>query len=146
MALEGGVDQMCVVPVGLGDGLFEPLAVPLGREAQDPARHRDRHPDRGTGRGQFTDERETISRQVRMGQVGSCLAQHFILLLEQPVALPQLSSGLLGDAATVAVLDVDLLHPVRQATLGDPEDLRDLLQRSLAVTGHCRDIVAQLLG
>ena len=39
-------------------GPFEPLVVPLGRQAQDPARHRDRHPDTGPGRGHLTDERE----------------------------------------------------------------------------------------
>ena len=39
-------------------GIFEPLVVPLSRQAQDPARHRDRNPDVGTGRGHLTDERE----------------------------------------------------------------------------------------
>ncbi len=52
------VDEVGVVPVPLGHGLFEPLVVPLGREPQHPARHRDRHPDAGTGRGHLTDERE----------------------------------------------------------------------------------------
>jgi hypothetical protein len=52
------VDDVSVVPVSLGHGLLEPLVVPLGRQAQDPARHRDRHPDAGTGRGHLTDERE----------------------------------------------------------------------------------------
>jgi hypothetical protein len=56
------VDDMGVVVVPLGHRGFEPLVVPLGRWAQDPARHRDRHPDplgiTGTGRGKFTDERE----------------------------------------------------------------------------------------
>jgi len=49
---EGCVDQVRVVPVPPGDRVLEPLVVPLGRQAQDPARHRDRHPDTGTGRGQ----------------------------------------------------------------------------------------------
>ncbi len=40
------------------DGAFEPRVVPVGRQAQDPARHRDRHPDAGTVRGHLTDERE----------------------------------------------------------------------------------------
>jgi len=38
---------------------------------------------------------------------------------------------LLAHARTVAVLDVSLLHPAVQAALGDPEVLRDLVQRSL---------------
>jgi hypothetical protein len=52
------LDEVGVVPVPLGHRVFEPLVVPLGREPQDPARHRDRHPDAGTGRGHLTDERE----------------------------------------------------------------------------------------
>lgn len=56
------VDEVGVVPVPLGHRLFEPLVVPLGRQPQDPARHRDRHPDphriTSTGRGHLTDERE----------------------------------------------------------------------------------------
>jgi hypothetical protein len=56
--IEDGVDEVGVVPVPLGHGAFEPLEVPLGRQAQDPARHRDRHPDAGTGRGHLRGERE----------------------------------------------------------------------------------------
>jgi len=52
------IDGMGVVPVPLRDWIFEPLVVPLGREPQHPARHRDRHPDAGVGRGHLTDERE----------------------------------------------------------------------------------------
>ena len=47
---------MCIVPVTRADRLFEPFVIPLG--SQDPARHRDRHPDRGASRGHLTDERE----------------------------------------------------------------------------------------
>ncbi len=56
--LQGSVDQMRVVPVPLGDRVRQPLVVPLGGQPQDPARHRDRHPDRGAARGHLTDERE----------------------------------------------------------------------------------------
>lgn len=52
------VDDVRVVPVTSADRVFEPLVVPRGRQTQDPARHRDRHPDRGAGRGHLTDERE----------------------------------------------------------------------------------------
>jgi hypothetical protein len=52
------VDRVRVVVVPLRHRLVEPLVVPLDREAQHPARHRDRHPDAGTGRGHLTDERE----------------------------------------------------------------------------------------
>ncbi len=52
------VDDVRVVPVPLTHRVFEPLVVPLSRETQHPARHRDRHPDGGTGRGHLTDERE----------------------------------------------------------------------------------------
>jgi hypothetical protein len=56
--LKERVDRVRVVPVPLANGLLAPRVVPLGRQAQDPARHRDRHPDAGTGRGHLTDERE----------------------------------------------------------------------------------------
>ena len=59
------VDDVRVL-VALGDGAFEPLVAILVRQAQDPARHRDRHPGAGTGRGQFTDEgaEVTSSREL----------------------------------------------------------------------------------
>ena len=52
------IDRVSVVPVPLRDRRFEPLVVPRSRQLQDPARHRDRHPDGGAGRGHLTDERE----------------------------------------------------------------------------------------
>ena len=52
------VDDFGVVPLTLRDRSFEPFVIPLGREPKDPARHRDRHPDSGTGRSHLTDERE----------------------------------------------------------------------------------------
>lgn len=52
------VDEVGVVPVPLGDRVVEPLVVPLPGQAEDPQRHRDRHPDRGAGRGHLSDERE----------------------------------------------------------------------------------------
>ncbi|WP_445259070.1 hypothetical protein [Nocardioides aurantiacus] len=43
MELVKDVDEVVVVPVALADRVFESLVVPLGRQTQDPARHRDRH-------------------------------------------------------------------------------------------------------
>ena len=56
--VEGGVEQVGVVVVALGDGVLEPLAVPPGWTDPGPCTPSDRHPDRGTGRGHLTDERE----------------------------------------------------------------------------------------
>lgn len=56
--LEDDVEQVGVVPVPLGHRVGQPLVVPLPGQPQDPQRHRDRHPDRGTGRGHLSDERE----------------------------------------------------------------------------------------
>src|SRR5699024_1162419 len=42
--------------------------------------------------------------------------------------------------------DVGLLQPGRQAALGDPEILRDLLQRGLALAGDGHDVVPKLGG
>jgi len=44
MKLVEDIDEVGVVPVTLGHRIFEPLVVPLSRQPQDPARHRDRHP------------------------------------------------------------------------------------------------------
>jgi len=55
---ERGVDQARVIPGPLRDWGSAPLVVGLPGDPQHPARHRDRHPHRGAGRGQFTDERE----------------------------------------------------------------------------------------
>ncbi len=52
------VDHQGVIEVTPADRCFEPLVIALGREPKDPARHRHRHPQRGTGRGHLTDERE----------------------------------------------------------------------------------------
>ncbi|NMF10273.1 hypothetical protein HF852_11810, partial [Corynebacterium xerosis] len=52
------VHQVRVVVVTPADRVLEPLVVPLGRQSQDPARHRDRHPDPGADRGHLLDERE----------------------------------------------------------------------------------------
>lgn len=51
------VDQVSVINITPADRLFEPFVITLGREPKDPARHRDRHPDSGTGRSHLTDER-----------------------------------------------------------------------------------------
>lgn len=53
-----GVDDVGIIPVPLAHRTLERLVVPLRRKTQDPARHRDRHPNTGTGRGHLTDERE----------------------------------------------------------------------------------------
>jgi len=43
--------------VGTGDRPREPPVVGLASEVEHPARHRDRHPHKGAGGGQITDER-----------------------------------------------------------------------------------------
>lgn len=52
------VEQVGAVPVALGYGVVEPFVVPGPGQAEDPQRHRDRHPDVGAGRGHLSDERE----------------------------------------------------------------------------------------
>ena len=52
------VDEVGIVPVPLTHRAFKPLVVRLPGKAEDPQRHRDRHPDRGTGRSHLSDERE----------------------------------------------------------------------------------------
>ena len=54
----GGVDQVRVSPVAVAERVGQPLVVRLLAEAQHPARHHDRHPKLGAGRGHLTDERE----------------------------------------------------------------------------------------
>lgn len=58
MQVDGGVDQVCIVPVALRDWAGEPLVVGLPREAQHPAGDRDRHPERPLGLGQVGDQGE----------------------------------------------------------------------------------------
>jgi hypothetical protein len=72
----------------------------------------------------------------------------FILLLQQPVALLQLSQLELGcpDARADTVLDVGGLQPTMQTRLGDPEVLGDLADRSLALTGDSDNIITELSG
>src|SRR5690606_6614456 len=49
---------MRFLPVTITDRVAQPLVIRLLGEAEHPARHRDRHPHGGVGRGQFLDERE----------------------------------------------------------------------------------------
>jgi len=58
MNLVQDLDRVGVVPLPLGNRVLEPLVVTLARERQHPARHRDRHPDGGAGRGPLTHEQE----------------------------------------------------------------------------------------
>ena len=51
------LDQMRVLDITRADGACQPLVVRLLAEAEQPTRHRDRHPGGGTGRGHLTDER-----------------------------------------------------------------------------------------
>lgn len=57
MHVERGIGQMRVVPVPLRNPAVRPLVVALLGDLQHLARHRDRHPNTGTGRGQLLDER-----------------------------------------------------------------------------------------
>jgi hypothetical protein len=75
---------------------------------------------------------KAISRQIALRQIGGGLAQDLVLLLQQPVQLPQLPQlGRLvaGHAGPGAVLDVGGAQPIGQAGFGDPEILCDLFQR-----------------
>ena len=55
------VDDVRVIQVPLRHRRLQPLVVPLGRQSEHPARHRDRHPNGRAGRGPLTDEREDYS-------------------------------------------------------------------------------------
>jgi hypothetical protein len=57
MQLQRRVGEIGVLEVPVADRDGEPGVIALTRELQYPARHRDRHPHRGAGRGQLTDER-----------------------------------------------------------------------------------------
>ena len=66
--------------------------------------------------------------------MGRRSTQDLVLLLQEPVAILQLTQleRLLGrDTTTGPVLDLGLLHPAVQTSLGDPEVPRDLVQRRL---------------
>jgi hypothetical protein len=52
-----GVGQVGVDEIAGAHGVGAPLVERLGREPQDPAGHRDRHPDEGVDRGKFEDQR-----------------------------------------------------------------------------------------
>jgi hypothetical protein len=57
VGVEQSVRQMRLRPLGVSDRCFEPPVVGLAGDVQDPARHRDRHPNTGTDRGKLADER-----------------------------------------------------------------------------------------
>ena len=74
-----------------------------------------------------------------LGEVGGGTAEDLVLLLEQAVALLDLTQlGGLGlcQTGTHAVFDVRLLQPVRKRRFGDPEVLGDLGQWRLAFASH----------
>ncbi|QYB16072.1 hypothetical protein G5S47_03860 [Schaalia turicensis] len=50
-------DEVFLLDLARGSRGFQPLIVGLFTEAKYPARHRDRHPNPGSGRGQLSDER-----------------------------------------------------------------------------------------
>lgn len=58
--------------------------VDLPGDFKHPARHLGRHPDRCAGRGQFTDERKAIFRQVALREIRGRLTRNLVLLLQQP--------------------------------------------------------------
>lgn len=57
VGIDGGVDQVRLVLHTVTNRVLLPGVERLLRESQNPAGHRDRHPDQGIGRGQFTDQR-----------------------------------------------------------------------------------------
>lgn len=57
MSVDRGVGRIGVDQVPLAHGSSHPGVVRLPGEPQHPAGHRDRHPHRGAGRGQLTDQR-----------------------------------------------------------------------------------------
>ncbi len=83
--------------------------------------------------------------KVRLRQVSGGFAQDLVFLLQQPITfldLTQFDTLGLGQSRPMAVFDIGLLGPVMQTGLRNPEVLRDLNQRSLTLTGHRHDIVA----
>src|SRR5690606_22553213 len=76
-------------------------------------------------------------------------AQDLVLLFQNLVTFTQLTQlrrlgG--GDTRAVAVLDIGQLEPPVQTRLGNPEVLRDLRQRRLALTGDRDHVTAELGG
>lgn len=55
MDLSQHLDEVLLFDFTLRLGLFHPLIIRLLRKPEHPARHRDRHPNRGTWRSHFMD-------------------------------------------------------------------------------------------
>jgi hypothetical protein len=64
--------------------------------------------------------------------------------LKRDLSLAVAAGGLIG--LSLGALGGGLGQPVVQAAFGNPEVLRNLMQRSLALAGHCQHVVAELLG
>ena len=113
-------------------------------EAQHPAGHRDRDPVGGKVKdqrvhhfggdapGRSTPPPGAGSRSPAPAAGCACAA---------PAAPPTPAAG---HAGTDAVLDVGELQPAVQARLGDPEVLRDLRDRGLALAGDRDHVTAEL--
>jgi hypothetical protein len=87
-------------------------------------------------RGHLTTSGNTVSRAGSLRQVGGRTAPLFVLLLQKPdplVGLPQFLAAVVGEAGRWPSSTSALVHPVVQAALEDPEVLRDLVQRGLAL-------------
>src|SRR3954452_1791207 len=107
---------------------------------RSPRRESRRRPGRGPAGTSFWGN---LIREVR-GRP----AQDFVLLLEQLVAftqLPKLRRLARRGTGPDPVIDVGDLQPALQTRLGDPEVLRDLRDRRVALTGD-RDHVTSELG
>src|SRR4051794_30710970 len=107
---------------------------------RSPRRESRRRPGRGPAGTSFWGN---LFREVR-GRP----AQDFVLLLEQLVAftqLPKLRRLARRGTGPDPVIDVGDLQPALQTRLGDPEVLRDLRDRRVALTGD-RDHVTSELG
>lgn len=85
---------------------------------------------------------------MRLRQLRRGTAQHLVLLLPQPdlaAGFAQLGGLRGGHGRLASIFDVGCVQPVARARPGDPEVLRDFLDRSLTATGDGHD-VAKLLG
>lgn len=149
MNLMQHLDDVGILDIALADRFLQPLVVPLGREPQDPARHRDRHPDTGVGRGHLMDEREDCFpgrfaweryAAARRRTSFSCSSNRLRFFNARISA----RSASLTPERWPFSMSAFFIQLCRQPS-PDPEVLRDLFQRSLTLTGHCHDIVAELL-
>ena len=136
----------------MGDRVGEPPVVGLASKFEHPDSqgHARVSPRRGSHpRPARSRAGRAFSRQVRLRQVRGCTTQDLVLLLQQSIALAQLTKlrRLRRRHAGLAPgLHVGLAQPVQQAGLGDPEIIGNLPDRHprLTALGNRHDIIAEL--